>query len=432
MKIVELRSENIKALRAVEIRPDGKPVVLTGDNEQGKSSVLDSIFIALTGKTPDKPIRDGAAKARVRLDLGEVTVERRITPKGVYLEVKGADGTKVTSPQTLLNSLIGQLTFDPLAFTNMNSAEQRAALMEAAGLDLSDLDAAYSQAYEERTHANREAKTAEAHWRSMPDAPEGTPEEEQSASDLIAEIGNMESSRRARENAIGEQQRLKQRRYDLRNQIVALEDQLAAAKKALDRINMEIEAVEIPEAASDEEISAAKQRLADLETTNASVRMAKTKAEAEARAREARNKANQADAAVQRILKEKADRISNADFGVEGLTVDDSGVLYEGQPFSQLSTARQIQVSALLAMKANPKLRIILIRDGALIGSRIWETLVSLAKEHDYQLWVEKFQEEPGAVGLHLHAGEIVAVDGEPVAGELSGNEDEGELDLDL
>ena len=43
MKIVELRAENVKKLRAVQIKPDGSLVVIGGQNGAGKTSVLDSI-----------------------------------------------------------------------------------------------------------------------------------------------------------------------------------------------------------------------------------------------------------------------------------------------------------------------------------------------------------------------------------------------------
>ena len=64
-KIVSLRAENIKRLRAVEITPAGHLVEITGRNGQGKTSVLDSIEMALAGKRsiPTRPIRDGAEEA---------------------------------------------------------------------------------------------------------------------------------------------------------------------------------------------------------------------------------------------------------------------------------------------------------------------------------------------------------------------------------
>ena len=48
--IIELKAENVKVLKAIEIRPEGNIIELTGKNGNGKSSVLDSIIMALAGK----------------------------------------------------------------------------------------------------------------------------------------------------------------------------------------------------------------------------------------------------------------------------------------------------------------------------------------------------------------------------------------------
>lgn len=50
MKIISLKSENVKRLSVVEVIPKDKAlVIVAGKNGQGKSSVLDSIMFALAG-----------------------------------------------------------------------------------------------------------------------------------------------------------------------------------------------------------------------------------------------------------------------------------------------------------------------------------------------------------------------------------------------
>ena len=121
MKIISLTAENVKRLRAVEITPDGNVVTITGRNAQGKTSVLDAIWLALGGGAASKgtirPIRDGEEKASVRLDLGDLVVTRTWTGDKTALTVTAADGAKYTSPQGILDALVGRLSFDPLEFT---------------------------------------------------------------------------------------------------------------------------------------------------------------------------------------------------------------------------------------------------------------------------------------------------------------------------
>ena len=89
-KIIKLSAENVMGVKAVEISPDGAVIVIGGKNGQGKSSVLNSIMMALGGKKaiPRKPIRDGEKKAEIMVELDEVNVYLRFTNDGKpYLRV---------------------------------------------------------------------------------------------------------------------------------------------------------------------------------------------------------------------------------------------------------------------------------------------------------------------------------------------------------
>ena len=60
--IRHLQIENVKRIKALKITPAGSTVKITGKNDQGKSSVLDSIDYAFCGKICDQPIREGQAR----------------------------------------------------------------------------------------------------------------------------------------------------------------------------------------------------------------------------------------------------------------------------------------------------------------------------------------------------------------------------------
>ena len=161
-KIVTLKTENIKRLKAIRIDPEGKPVVvIAGRNEQGKSSVLDSIEYALAGKgsLPKRPIRDGQTSAKVELTLDDLIVTRTITAGGGSLKVTSREGTKHDSPQKVLDALVGKLTFDPLAFTHMDPSKQLATLKQLAGLDFDKMDESRAGVYDQRARINRNIKS---------------------------------------------------------------------------------------------------------------------------------------------------------------------------------------------------------------------------------------------------------------------------------
>src|SRR5262245_45260325 len=114
MKIIQLTAENVKRLKLVNITPKGEYVEITGKNGSGKTSVLDSIWWALGGKADiqAQPIRRGADKASIRLDLGSMVVERKFLSSGATtITVKNAEGAIYPSPQAMLDELIGRLSF---------------------------------------------------------------------------------------------------------------------------------------------------------------------------------------------------------------------------------------------------------------------------------------------------------------------------------
>ena len=166
MKIIKLKASNIKRLTAVEITPDGSVVKLTGKNASGKTSVLDAIFWAMSGtrNIQEKPIHEGQTKASIKLELGELTVERKFNSKGTTLRVTKQNGSPLTSPQKILDELIGNLTFDPLLFSKMAPKEQFEELRSIVTIDgnIDELDEKRLASFTRRTDVKRQFKELEA------------------------------------------------------------------------------------------------------------------------------------------------------------------------------------------------------------------------------------------------------------------------------
>ena len=132
--IVELRAENFQRLKAIQIRPTGRVVRLTGGNDQGKTSILQAIAAAIKGKPacPTDPIRDDCDKAWISLDLGDKVVRRTFTrgkdgepyTTSLIVEAKVEGGkAKLGSPQQVIDSLMADISFDPLIFLGLTAAE---------------------------------------------------------------------------------------------------------------------------------------------------------------------------------------------------------------------------------------------------------------------------------------------------------------------
>jgi hypothetical protein len=112
---------------------------------------------------------------------------------------------------------------------------------------------------------------------------------------------------------------------------------------------------------------------------------------------------------IDRIDEEKADKLANAKYPVDGLGMAPDGtVLFSGIPFEQASTSDRIRVSVAIGLALHPTLRILLVRDGSLIGAAKLKIIEDMVKEADAQLWIEMMQEQPNAMTtIFIHDGMI-------------------------
>ena len=430
MKITRLEIVDFKRIEAAAIDADtGKPIVLTGDNGQGKTSVLDAVMFALTRSGTEKPIRNGAESATVALTLTDgtervLTVRRKMKGANAYLDVSTQDGAKMPSPQKFLDSLIGNLAFDPEAFTRLKPKEQADALRIAVGLDTSDLDADHKLAYAQRTEANRVKDNAEKLYKAAP-VVSGQPLEPKSASLLVKERDALRAEVDLTETAQSNLEDIADDICATQATIKTLEEKLATAKADLAKMEEDEKALAAAldkrrDATQDHatKITAINEALAGIDEHNKNIENHNRQIREREQLREsyqaALKRATDLDNEVKRIQAEKEQRIAAAKFPIPDLTIEDDTVLVGGVPFSDLNTAERIKVSTLIAMAQNPTLKVIFVREGALVSRANLAVLTKLAEQNDCQLWLEVFSEDPHDDSLHITDGHISHINGEP------------------
>ena len=125
VKINSLEIENVKRVRAVKIVPTQNGLtVLGGRNNQGKTSILDSIAWVLGGNRfrPSNPQREGSVippTLKVTLNNG-IVVER----KGKNNDLKVTDPSGQKAGQQLLDSFVEQLALDLPKFMASSGKEK--------------------------------------------------------------------------------------------------------------------------------------------------------------------------------------------------------------------------------------------------------------------------------------------------------------------
>lgn len=411
MKIVELHSENVKRLSAVNIKPDGSIVVIGGRNGQGKSSVLDSIMYALAGgeSLPSKPLRNGTDAGQIVVDLGEMTVTRKFTRDAEgevrsTLEVKAKNGFKASSPQKLLNDMCGKMAFDPLEFSRMRPKQQLDALKELVGLDFTDDDRERANVFQCRSDVNRSIRAKQSELQACP-LIEDAPAQEVSAADLLAELEKRQEHNRAKSSLQAEIQDAEQGARVAASQAKAcqvrieeLERQLAQARQELVELGNEKQlklglAAELQagyDAMPTMDCDDIHQQIRDVDRLNAAVRQNAKRAALAESVKSLEAEAETLTGRIKAIDDAKAAKMAAAPFPVTGLGFDADGITLNGLPFEQASSAEQLRVSVAMGIALNPKLRVMLIRDGSLLDEDSLALVATMAEEADAQIWIER------------------------------------------
>ncbi len=430
MKIIELQSENVKRLKAVRIKPDGSLVQITGKNGAGKTSVLDSITMALAGgdAIPEKPIREGESKAKVVVDLGDIKVTRTWTGNDkTYLAVETKEGAKYPSPQALLDKLTGRLSFDPLAFARMEGKKQVETLRQLTGIDFSQVNKEREEVCSERSQVNREIKNLEGRLNALPDV--DAPDDEVDISSIMEEMDKAQRTKecnnekrqsfydlqKEHNNYIAKAESINLSISDIEIQIDKLHDQIKYLNEGKDECHRltnetagQLKAMHAEiKALVDPNMSIYAEKMKQAHEVNKAVQAKKAQLAVAAEIATKKDLADTLTAKIEGIDKEKEAILSQAKFPISGLSFDESGVLFNGIPFSQASSAEQLRVSVAIGLALNPKIRVILIRDGSLLDEDNLKIIAEMAEANDAQVWIEKVADGKSA-GIIISDGEVV------------------------
>ncbi len=422
MKIIALKAENIKKLVAVEIKPDGNIVEITGKNGAGKTSVLDSIWWALAGASNIQatPIRTGAKTAKIRLDLGELIVTRTFRPgkqggTTSAMTVTSAEGATFKSPQAMIDGLLGALSFDPLGFARMSTREQFDTLKKLApGVNFDHIEEVNNAEFEKRAEINRKAKDVRARANAIA-TPATKPAKLVDEMDLIKKMEeaskhNSEIGARKvrRETAAKELECLNRAMSDkadeIKTETVRLNAELNDIQTRHEELDKRIK--EAPELPAEIGVAGIRDELEKAKGTNANFKAWADKDELtkEADTLEAESQALTESMAEREDQKQEA--VSKAKLPLKSLSFGNGEILMDGIAFDQASDAERLRASVGIAMSLNPKLRVIRVRDGSLLDEDSMNLLAEMAKEKDYQVWVERV-DGSGKVGFILEDGSV-------------------------
>ncbi len=357
VKINRLEIENVKRIKAVKIEPTANGLtVIGGKNNQGKTSVLDSIAWALGGNAykPSKATREGSMiPPRLHMVLSNGLIVER---NGKNSDLKVTDPTGHKGGQQLLNEFVEQLALNLPRFIQASNKEKAHTLLHIIGVEeqLNALERQEQELYSRRHAIGQIADQKAKFARELPYFPDA-PKEPVSAGELIRQqqetLARNGENQRKRENLrqleIQAANLQKQIEELLQKQAVVQADLDIARKSALDLLDESTEELE--------------QNINNIEAINRKVRtnLDKEKAEEDALGYQEQYKALTAQ--IDKTRQAKADLLRGADLPLAGLFVEDGELTYQGQKWDNMSGSDQLKVAAAIVRKLNPDCGFVLL-----------------------------------------------------------------------
>ena len=364
VKIAALEAENVKRIKAVALTPSPTGLTIVGgNNNQGKTSVLDALAWALGGEKfrPTAAVRDGAlAPPHLKVILSNgVVVER----KGKNSSLTVTDPTGQRSGQQLLNAFVEPLAMDLPRFMQASDKDKADTLLNIIGVGdaLTGLDREIKALYDRRTvigQIGAQKRHAAEELTEYPDAPS----EPVSAIELIQQqqeilLHNADNQRKRMKLAQLEEQekQLGRRVQELSQELEMVEHQLTAVQQDVQDATKTVAQLQ------DESTAELEQSIRNVEEINrqVSANLAKSKAQDEAE-----RYAQEYTALTEQIKAKRTARmelLNGADLPLPGLGVEDGSLTYNGKHWQDMSGSDQLRVATAIVRRLNPDCGFVLL-----------------------------------------------------------------------
>ena len=455
MYIKKLELLNFQVIEKFEAEFNGTVYFVTGDNELGKSTLLKAIGALLTGQRDDV-LRSGASKGFAKMVVGddgeEYDVQLSFTennPRGT-LTIKQKTTGMATNNVSMLQRIFGYQDFDAVEFSRWSETAEgrrkqiavvKALLPEPVRNRIAEIDESVATMKAERTGVNRDVKTfatlfesienqlapgdvekfaapvdvtelmerqqnnakliekaktvrmaLETRKQQLAEIPTRIEAEKAKADETRAECAKrVESARILYEKAVAEQKEAEKRITDLYNANVAnieaekvyFEERKANAEKWLETYE-----------ANNPEKSNVAELLVNAEAHNKRFNLVCQYKEKKHQYESVKAKAEQMDADIDKLSKERATLIANAHLPIAGLSFSDDGLELNGIPFvpGKVSDSQTMEIAAKLVIASNPTVKVFRIGRGESLGQKRLETIIDIARRNGFQGFIEQVQ----------------------------------------
>lgn len=429
MKIQHVRIENILGVQHLEFTPGAGMTAITGQNGQGKTSVLEAIKSTLQKGHDATLLRKGATEGEVVLVLDNgAQIRERVTEARTTRDVIDPTGKKIAKPADTLQSFTDALSVNPVEFLRAGKKDRVKVLLESMPLvadaarltqitgipvaqtkehALAVIDFVRKQVYDDRTGTNRAVKekagTINQLELNLPEAPGGVTGSEDELVDMVRQLDAKRTAelQRVSDKLAGIQTKHHEEcnalRADAQAKIDAIKAELTQALEAKDASLRDIQGK--AQAQRDRTTAAHAQAVAPVNEALAVIRANRANAARREQALKTIEQFNrelaelEQDSAKQTKALEELDAYKSellSSLPIPGLEVVDGEVMRDGITFDRLNTAQQVRIAIEIAALRAGDLAVCCTDGLEALDTESFQELASQAEELGLQLFVTR------------------------------------------
>lgn len=456
MHISQIKINSILGIKSLEFEA-GQFTEVSGKNGQGKTSVLEAIKSVIQPSGHDATLlRTGEEKGEVVLVLDDgMQLSKRVTENSSPLDVRDADGAKVSKPAEVIKRLSDALSVNPVEFLHVSKKDRVKVLLETMPINLDVeklaklarikvtaqeglhalgvIELTRKQVYDDRTGTNRAVKEKDATINqlrlAMPDVPGdavGNEDElraqvEAATAAKDAELerirGKLDGIRLDNQSKINSIKTATQAQIDeIRTETQRLIDEIkTAAQGQVDAINAksgtDIAAIETAERDIEQKASQQRELTSQRHTDavaplNQTLESIKTNRSAHAKREQALDTIAKMEKELDDLTLDAANQTKSLEdidqyksdllqsLPIPGLEVKDGEIFRHGVQFDRLNTAQQVGIAVEIAKLRAGELNVVCVDGLELLDSAAFEAFKEQVLGSGLQLIVSRVSDE--------------------------------------
>jgi len=450
MYIKKIELINFKGIKKFESDFSGNVYFITGENELGKSSILEAIVRLLTGNR-EAVLQNGEEKGNATIEIGEYKVDWRFTeknPRGT-ITITSPDGMK-SENVSMLQKIFCYQDFDAQEFAQWSETADgrrkqvnlvKNLLPTKVQTRLAEIETENTKLYDKRKDENSSLKTyktlEETARKNLPNNFENyaqpldvsqlleTQKQEtqleeryktalQKKAERTKQIDEIPGRKEAAEATKKHHLDTAKRIIDEAEKVYQKAKETYAAELKTADINYAetLKTIETEKTDFEAKLKNATDFIASYEKANTGETVAQklekatqhnenhkkvtAYSEAKKNREAAQKKVEATEKTMTDLATEKERLILESKLPIDGLSFTDDGLELKGVPFAQgkVSDSQIMEVATALIIASNPTTKVFRIARGESLGATKLKALVDLAKKNGYQGFIEEVRRE--------------------------------------